>query len=231
FMQSLAHDQFVLLAVTLWAIWTARRKAIHEGIFQSPQATNSFVRRFIDELNMITVRSPTRNSAAPAMGQRAVRPKAPHAGFAKIHVDAGVRARKGGSAAAVCRDGQGNYLGSSALVVAGLEDPAILEAVACREALALAADLNLHNFVIASDSKQTVADISCGGKGRNGSIIQEINVRATLFQCNFSFEGCAANVEAHKLVKYSLSLGPGRHLWLGQPHDPSCIPPIVVFHK
>ena len=98
-----------------------------------------------------------------------------------------------------------------------------------REALALAEDLNIHNFVIASDSKQMVANISCGDKGRSGSIIQEINIRAFMFQCNFCFEGRAANVDAHKLAKYSLSLGPGRHLWLGQPHDPSCIPPIVVF--
>ena len=100
-----------------------------------------------------------------------------------------------------------------------------------REALALADDLVLRDFVVASDSKQTVADILCGGRGKSGSIIQEINLRETLFQCNFSFEGRAANVEAHKLAKYSLSLGPGRHLWLGQPHDPRCIPPIVVFDE
>ena len=36
-MASLTHDKFVLLSVTLWAIWSARRKAIHEGIFQSPR--------------------------------------------------------------------------------------------------------------------------------------------------------------------------------------------------
>lgn len=30
---SLSHDLFVKLSVTLWAIWLARRKAIHEGIF------------------------------------------------------------------------------------------------------------------------------------------------------------------------------------------------------
>lgn len=34
-MDSLSHALFVKLAVTLWAIWAARQKAIHEGIFQS----------------------------------------------------------------------------------------------------------------------------------------------------------------------------------------------------
>ena len=39
---------------------------------------------------------------------------------------------------AVCRDERGNYLGSSALVIEGMQDIAILECMACREALSLA---------------------------------------------------------------------------------------------
>ena len=35
-MNLLSHALFVKMAVTLWAIWSARRKAIHEGILQSP---------------------------------------------------------------------------------------------------------------------------------------------------------------------------------------------------
>lgn len=35
-MESMSHEAFVSLAVTLWATWWARRKAIHEGVFQSP---------------------------------------------------------------------------------------------------------------------------------------------------------------------------------------------------
>ena len=51
--ESLTQDQFALLSITLWSIWYARRKAIHEGIFQSPQATQTFINRYRDELNMI----------------------------------------------------------------------------------------------------------------------------------------------------------------------------------
>lgn len=43
----LSHDVFICLAVTLWAIWTARQKLLHEGISQSPLATHMFVTRFI----------------------------------------------------------------------------------------------------------------------------------------------------------------------------------------
>ena len=42
-MEVLSHASFVKLAVTLWAIWWARRQAIHEGNFQSPYATDGFV--------------------------------------------------------------------------------------------------------------------------------------------------------------------------------------------
>lgn len=60
-MESLSHVMFVKLMVTLWAIWHARRKAIHEGIFQTPQATHSFITRYITELEII-------NGARPASG-------------------------------------------------------------------------------------------------------------------------------------------------------------------
>jgi hypothetical protein len=31
--ETLDHSKFIKVLVTLWAIWTARRKAIHEGLF------------------------------------------------------------------------------------------------------------------------------------------------------------------------------------------------------
>lgn len=52
---SLSHDKFIRLSASLWAIWTSRRKAIHEGIFQTPQVINSFINRFIDELELVRV--------------------------------------------------------------------------------------------------------------------------------------------------------------------------------
>jgi hypothetical protein len=32
-LETLPHDQFIRLTVTLWAIWSSRRKAIHEDVF------------------------------------------------------------------------------------------------------------------------------------------------------------------------------------------------------
>jgi hypothetical protein len=57
-----------------------------------------------------------------------------------------------GVAAAICRDNSGLYLGSSAVVYPGVTNPAVFEALACREAQALALDLNISNLVVASES-------------------------------------------------------------------------------
>ena len=67
-MQMLSHDQFILTAVTLWSIWHARRKAIHESIFQSLQATYSSIGRFIAELDTIRTKNPGRGHT-PVLAQ------------------------------------------------------------------------------------------------------------------------------------------------------------------
>lgn len=119
------------------------------------------------------------------------RPKAHPPGYAKIHVDADIRAGRGKAAAAICRDRGGSFLGSSALVISGVDDPATVEAIACGEALALTEDLNIHQFIVSSDSKQVIGDITNNGRDNYRAIISEITSRASLFHCNFIFEGRA----------------------------------------
>ena len=45
--ETLAHKSFTTMVVTLWAIWYASRKAVHDGIFQSLMHTSSFVTSYI----------------------------------------------------------------------------------------------------------------------------------------------------------------------------------------
>lgn len=80
------------------------------------------------------------------------------------------------------------------------------EAIACREALALAEDLLLHDFVVATDSKEVAADIHKGSKGMYGQVRAEIKLRPSEFNCTFHFEGRASNNEVHLLAKFSHSL-------------------------
>lgn len=124
------------MVVTTWAIWTTRRKAIHEAIFQSSHATHSFINNFISELDIL--KGPT-NARGPRGAASNIHAggrtgwRAPDVGVAKVHVDGGLsRNGRQGAAASICRDRTGIYLGSSAMVFDGITDPATLEALACR---------------------------------------------------------------------------------------------------
>ena len=139
-LETVDHVKFVKILVTLWAIWTARRKAIHEDIFQSPLSIFGFVSSFLNDLDMVHTKSTP--LARPLAAQEARAPLwiAPPPGYLKINVDGGIakKANKGGYAA-VCRTANGEYNGASAVAVEGLTNPGILEALACREALSFGA--------------------------------------------------------------------------------------------
>ena len=51
--EKLMKADLIRVAVTLWAIWFVRRKAIHEHSFQSPLSTHYFIDRYIADLNLI----------------------------------------------------------------------------------------------------------------------------------------------------------------------------------
>jgi hypothetical protein len=142
-------------------------------------------------------------------------------GVAKINVDVAL-AKTGnkGAAAAFCRDHNGVYLGASVVVFMGITDPTTLEALACRESLALAEDLALAKIHVASDCSTVVSDIKEGSLGRVGSIITEIRSRAEDFgECSFVHERRASNFEAHNLARHMMLYGVGRHLWFDIPYS------------
>ncbi|KAI5020283.1 hypothetical protein ZWY2020_045171 [Hordeum vulgare] len=211
---SVSEKELLRMTVTLWAIWAARRRLIHEGEHQSPLSTHLFVNRYIDEieaidrLNIKTVRQQPTTQGPPR------RWNPPPSGCVKINVDgATCRMPPIGAVSAVCRDGQGKYLGSSAIVFHGLNDPQILETLACREALALGRDLLLQRIAIASDCLQAIKDINSDTNGITTPIIREIKDGSNDFQTiSFSHEGHVLNTEAHSLARHALHLGEGRHV-------------------
>jgi hypothetical protein len=46
----LPQEDVVRVAITLWATWYARWKAIHENVYQSPLSTHNFVDKLVLEL-------------------------------------------------------------------------------------------------------------------------------------------------------------------------------------
>lgn len=109
-------------------------------------------------------------------------------GSIKLNVDAGVSIDHNlESAAAICRDRDGTYMGSSILTIHGLTDPTVLEAIACRDALNLANDLGLRHLYIASDCKEVVNHIHEASGGLEGTIVREIKQQEKSFtSCSFT---------------------------------------------
>lgn len=103
-LDSLPHDSFGKALVTMWSIWHARRKAIHEHQFQSPQATNCFIHNYLSDLQAIKPNPKPSGHAFVRSGTRA-RWLAPSPRTAKIKVNGAVsRSSHMGSFSAVCRD-------------------------------------------------------------------------------------------------------------------------------
>jgi hypothetical protein len=101
--------------VTLWALWHARRKIIHEGQLQSLLSTHHFVEHFISELGQLAP-VPVSKPARSAPGPKWI---APPVGFDKVNVDAVSKNSAMGAIAVVARSRKGTFLGASAVVLRG----------------------------------------------------------------------------------------------------------------
>ena len=130
----------------------------------------------------------------------------------------------------MCRDQGGFYLGSSAVVFHGINDPVTLETFTCREALALAEDLAVQNMCVASDCQEVVNDINRGTGGPNAALIHEIMLRCNSFNSySLIHERRNHNYEAHNLTKFACNLDVGRHVWLGNHHDKTLVPMNITL--
>jgi ribonuclease HI len=210
--KSLKHEDLIRCLVTLWAVWSARRKAIHEEVFQSSLFTHSFVESFLRDLECA---SASKVKAQPATQRMQVRRWiASPPGVAKINVDAAVKkSEKAGAIAAVCRSSEGVYLGASAVQVPCMDDPTILEALACQEALALAADLHLSRVKVASDCLEVINSLDGNYLGKFSSVLCEIRSRSRDFaDVTFVHERRTANMEAHSLARSCISFYRSPHL-------------------
>lgn len=126
----------------------------------------------------------------------------PPEGWTKINVDAapGKNDTKG-DVAAVPRSSDGNFLGASSVVFSGYQDPDILEALACQEALSLTNDLLVWRVRVASDCLRMINTLRDGSHGRYAQITHEIIARCADFQeASFCHGKRGSYKEAHILA-------------------------------
>jgi ribonuclease HI len=97
----------------------------------------------------------------------------------KINVDAAVSKNTGlGTVAAVARDEEGVFCGASAVVFPGKTDAETLEALACREALSLAQDINTRQVRVASDCLNVTQSMDQGTMGAYAHVVREFKETA-----------------------------------------------------
>ena len=123
-------------------------------------------------------------------------------------------------------------MGASALTVTGSLSPDTLEALACRESLALAHDLGITRLCIASDCLDVINNLIRPYSGEYSMVVAEIMATASLFETTiFRHEKRNSNGEAHRLARSSVNRGSGRRLWLLTPPDGLCIPKNVLVNQ
>ena len=87
----------------------------------------------------------------------------------------------------------------------------------------------VQSIHVGSDCKTVVEDIQSGTSASYGAVIHEIIEHSASFHlCKIVHEFRSSNFEAHNLAKHALSLGGGRHVWLGHPGDLSFVPVNIV---
>ena len=110
-----------------------------------------------------------------------------------------------------------------------IADLQTFEALVIRDALALSEDLYLRRIHVASDCKGVVEEVRKENAASYGAVIHEIVDHSLSFDfCKFSHEFRSLNYEAHNLANHALTLGDGRHVWLGHPGNLSFVPVNVV---
>ena len=99
----------------------------------------------------------------------------------------------------------------------------MLEAVACREGLALANDLLLQRVRMASDCNNVVRSFKEEAMGSYAHVIRDIRARQEeLLFLELVHERRSSNVAAHRLARNSLYANLGRHVWFIEPPDGVC---------
>ena len=104
------------------------------------------------------------------------------------------------------------------MVLEGIMEPEIAEVIICREGLALASDLMLTSFRLASDCANAIRSMAGTGMGPYGQVVKEIKERARDFVfVDFIHENRNSNVDAHALARSLISFDTGRHVWFLEP--------------
>lgn len=130
---NISQTHGIRILITCWAICEARRKAIYDGIFQSPSSTMVTINRLIDELN--TVESFQMNGKCNQQPKLKSRHRIPPGNGRCKNKYRFLRVLPKERLESYLRDDQGYLIAASALVIPNITEPETLEGMTCVEAL------------------------------------------------------------------------------------------------
>jgi ribonuclease HI len=112
----------------------------------------------------------------------------------------------------------GEFMGASALTIPGIFDPAVMEVLASREAMALAWDLNLQNITVETDCLSLISALEQPYAASFSKVLEEVKEDVRLFsRASFRHENRASNSDAHRFARFSISSEVRCQVWLVQP--------------
>ncbi|KAL4384342.1 hypothetical protein GQ457_15G004620 [Hibiscus cannabinus] len=211
------ESQRLLFVVTIWALWFYRNKKLHENFIQSPEDIASFVQRHLLDIK----------ASNASQGLQSVHPiehwQPPPVGSVKTNFDAGFNtSNKSSVSGIIIRDSEELVLASSTFPNNFISDPAVAEARACEQAVALTAELGFRRAIVEGDASSVISNMSSTKSDRShiSTIVHNVQILKTGFESlTFKFVRRSLNSVAHSLAQLGWSF-PMRMVWIEEaPHE------------
>ncbi|KAK5817793.1 hypothetical protein PVK06_022721 [Gossypium arboreum] len=193
----------------IWAIWSARKKWVHEGQKQSGKEVAKFILQYLQELKDIkqtqVTSKPSNNNWRP-----------PGKCYYKINFDVAVDLKTNKSCLGIIvRDYKGNEVATRSTLHENIPLGFEAEAIACLQAVILGRDLGLKFVDIEKDSLTVIKKAKSTKRAKSviGSYIQDIKELSKFFyKINFQHIGRSTNEKVHNLASKGLKIGENAYL-------------------
>ncbi|GMI66655.1 hypothetical protein like AT4G29090 [Hibiscus trionum] len=205
-----------LITYTVWAIWTARNKHMHEGKFQNVQSLITYILGCVSEYKSCM------QSQGSCQLQIERRWSPPPEGYTKRNADACcLPATKKAFSGFVLRNNQGKVLGSGIKNQRNFVSVFLSEATALKEGVKFALNLGFENLIVESDSRTLIEKLEVNNADASEirTVIVDIkHLVRDLPHIRFSFSPRSGNKAAHVLA--SLGKAGTEGFWVGDAPAP-----------
>ncbi|KAL4274015.1 hypothetical protein GQ457_13G001340 [Hibiscus cannabinus] len=186
------------LAISLWALWSARNKFIFEGVSQSTSDLLTFIRAYCFEYQVMSTILDHPNP------QKEIRWSPPNPPLVKVNVDAKfVQELKKAWSGIVIRDGNGDILGACVRIQNYSPSPFSAEAWAVVHGLQFAFSLGCQSIILESDCRTVIQKLQSEDDDYSElrPFIWDAKILSRHFQfCGFNFVPRSGNKAAHAMA-------------------------------